>query len=162
MSTLDALAQVVVTPAATIGLPQPLDPMVVAGAVVVVIAAIGGLFVQCMNAYSAFKDRREAASERKTTLERATRAASISESTDKKADQLITSTAQIHELTNSTNAALQRALDVANEKIAGLEKLLIQMTDSQTRAEAAKVAADLQVALLTPAPPPHNRRAGDR
>ena len=48
-----------------------------------------------------------------------------------KADSLLEKTTEIHTLTNSNLARVQAALDVANEKIKGLEQVLTSIADRQ-------------------------------
>jgi len=55
-----------------------------------------------------------------------------------KADTIIEKAAEIHTLTNSNLSKVTAALEVANEKIQGLEKLMASMVKAHAAANAAK------------------------
>ena len=133
-----------------------IDPTVFAAAIVTVIAALGGIIVQIINAASAARDRREAAMERQQLMDRTTLALHSSAENGKKADVLIESTAKIHELTNSTNSNLQKALDIASEKISGFERLISQMQMEKAQTASMRATTDQQVASAFNAAPPSN------
>lgn len=138
------------------------DPNVIAAAVVIVLAAIGTLVVQIINAVSASKDRREAARERLEQLTLAKAAAVMSAAVNSKADALIEGTAKIHELTNSTNSQLQKALEVMTERFTAQAALVARLVEEKRETAATRAVTDLQreAALATPVPV-GTRRAGD-
>ena len=145
-----------------------LDPTLVAigiaGAIVTVVGALGGMVVQIINASSASRDRREAALERRILLEKTNAAAKVSDETAAKADTLLQKTVEIHTLTNGTNSELTSALKVANQKIEGLRELMAGFIRSKDEADAARVttARDVADALATPVPRPSGQtRASD-
>lgn len=131
-----------------------MDPTLIAAAVVTVIAALGGVIVQIINSSSAAKDRREAAAERKALFEQGQHATKLADENIKKADVLVTTTAEIKELTNSTNSNLQKALDLMTEKNAGLEKLMQQMEQEKRTTAATRAVTDLQASAALHAKPP--------
>jgi hypothetical protein len=129
-----------------------LDPTLTAAAVVTVLAAIGGTVVQIINSWSAARDRREAAAERKALLDKTTAAVEASKDNSRKADELIKSTTEIHTLTNSTNSNLQKALELMTEKNAGLEKLMAQMQDEKKTTAAQHALTDVRISAVLAAP----------
>lgn len=137
------------------------DPSLIAAAVVLVLSSVGSTIVLIINAASASKDRREASKERLQQLVLAQAAKEASEAVARKTDQIIESTTKIHELTNSTNSNLQKALELMTAKVAALEQLLAQAEGAKKEAAAAQLAADLRVAQASldrrtdrPAPAP--------
>lgn len=131
-----------------------MDPTLIAAAVVTVIAALGGVIVQIINSASAAKDRREAAAERRALFEQGERSTKIADESIKKSDAIIESTAKIHELTNSTNSNLQKALELMTEKNAGLEKLMQQMEQEKRATAATRAVTDLQTSAALQSKPP--------
>lgn len=144
-----------------------LDPTLLAAAVVTIIAALGGVTVQIINARSAAVERRAtaerellAATERKALFEQAQHATKLADDNNKKADALIKSTTEIHTLTNSTNSNLQKALELMTEKNVGLEKLMRQMESEKQTTAATRAVTDAQAAVVlhatapSTAPPP--------
>lgn len=139
-----------------------LDPTLLAAAVVTIIAALGGVTVQIINARSAAVERRAtaerellAATERKALFEQAQHATKLADDNNKKADALIKSTTEIHTLTNSTNSNLQKALELMTEKNVGLEKLMRQMESEKQTTAANRAVTDAQAsAALHAAPSP--------
>ena len=112
------------------------DPTVLAAAIVTVLTALGVLVVTIINAKSAADERRDAR-ESRIAVEATTKA------TDRKADAIIEKTAEIHTVTNSNLAKVTAALDVAKERIEGLQKLVGQMMDAKGVADrVADKAAD--------------------
>lgn len=140
-----------------------LDPTLIAAAIVTVIAAIGGMVVQIINARSAARDRRDtaererlAATERKALFEQAQYAAKIAEENNKKADTLVTSTAKIEELTNSTNSNLQKGLEVMTVKHNALELKIVHMEKEKAETAAVRALTDQQAAQALQSNPPKN------
>jgi hypothetical protein len=142
-----------------------LDPTLyfaaISGAVVVVLTSLGGTVVLIINAVSASKDRREAAAERLAIRNQAAVIQQTGEETAKKADGLITATAQIHELTNSTNSELQKALELSKAQAASVEKqnvalerLIAELKQKALDVTASQALSDQRVtqALAAPAP----------
>jgi nucleoid-associated protein YgaU len=88
-----------------------------------------------------------------------------------KADTLIESTAKIHELTNSTNSNLQKALELMTEKAAGYERIISELREAKRDTAAAQAMTDQQrqvqvvaaPALVLPAADTgkHDRRKDD-
>ena len=139
-----------------------IDPTIVAASIVTVIAAIAAAAVTIINAVAASKDRQDSAVERRALYEKAIIAAKVQDDTSKKADTLIEKATEIHAITNSANANLQRALDVMTEKYSGLLAIMAQVDKAKTEATAAKTESDLAAArLLEPGVRAHDRRAGD-
>lgn len=143
-----------------------LDPTLIAAAVVTVIAALGGMIVQIINARSAATDRRETAKrEESAAVERRALFAQSQHTTEKadvlveKADALVTSTAKIEELTNSTNSNLQKALELMTEKNAGLEKLMRHMEAEKQTTAANRAVTDAQASAALHAAPPATDQA---
>lgn len=131
------------------------DPTIIAGAIaaaiVLVLSSLGGTAVLIINAWSSANDRREAAAERRIQLE-------LTQSTNKhavetavKTDTLLTETAKIHELTNSTNSKLQAALELKNSELDGMKALLLKMVEEKRETAAMRVVTDLQTAAATAA-----------
>lgn len=130
------------------------DPAITAAAIVLVISSVGGTIVLIINAWSASKDRREAATERLQALNLTKSVAESAKKTEEKTDTIVKATTQIHELTNSTNSNLQKALDVMTEKVAGLDKIITEMRVAKADAANAQVIADLKTAAASQAPAP--------
>lgn len=130
------------------------SPAVIAGAIVLVLSSIGGTIVLVINALSASKDRREAAAERLQQLTLARAAAQTATDTSKKADALVEGQAKIHELTNSTNSQLQKALELKTQELAGVRELVAQMEKTAKEIAATRTLTDVQTAsaLRTPVP----------
>lgn len=122
-----------------------MDPTLFAAAIVTVIAALGGVTVQVINSVSAARDRREAAAERKVLMERTNATAS-------KADTIMVTSAEIKELTNSTNSNLQKALELMTEKYAGSQRALSQAQETKREVAAAQAVTDLTRAIHTTPP----------
>lgn len=79
--------------------------------------------------------------------------AASAEKTAEKTDTIVKATAQIHELTNSTNSNLQKALDVMTEKVSGLDKIISEMKIAKADTAAAQTISDLKAAAAkVPAP----------
>lgn len=55
--------------------------------------------------------------------------------TEKKADTIIEKAVEIHTLTNSSLSKVQAALETANERIIGLEKLVASITAQKQQGE---------------------------
>lgn len=118
-----------------------LDPTIIAAAFVTVIAAVVTGAVTVINAIAAAKERYTAAAERKEMLEKTAQAISASHANGVKADDLLVKTEQIHSLTNSTNSNLQKALEVATERISGMEKVIAEfMFDKREMARIIAIA----------------------
>lgn len=147
------------------------DPAIIAAAIVLVLSSLGGTIVLVINAVAAARDRSEAAQERRENREATVAVA-------KKADVIIDSTTKIHELTNSTNSNLQKALELMTEKVAGLERINSElreakrdtaavqaMTDqrnqSQVAAVLASAAPQAQHKAAASSPPPPGTTADD-
>lgn len=129
------------------------DPAITAAAYVLVISSVGGTVVLIITAWSGFRDRRESAAERLLALNLTKAVAASAEKTAEKTDTIVKATAQIHELTNSTNSNLQKALDVMTEKVAGLDKIIAEMRVAKADTAAAQVITDLKAAAAQiPAP----------
>lgn len=120
-----------------------------AAAVVTVIAALGGVAVQIINARSAAADRREAAAvaaaERSVAAEERKLAAEERRALLGKSDVIIDGNTKIHTLTNSTNSNLQKTLEVQAEEVKGLRREMAQMKLEKQETAAAKTIADLQI-----------------
>jgi septal ring factor EnvC (AmiA/AmiB activator) len=116
------------------------SPTLIAAAIVTVIAALGGVIVQVINAASASKDRREAARERLSLAEKTNAIIKTGDDTRQKTDTLLNKTTEIHALTNSQLSTVTAALAVANQKIEGLEKLIVSLIEART--VAAKTLAE--------------------
>lgn len=72
------------------------------------------------------------------------------EVTDKKADDLVKKTDEIHVLANSNLAKVTASLELANEKINGLEKLVTSLMDNRN---AAAISAASITSALAATPP---------
>jgi septal ring factor EnvC (AmiA/AmiB activator) len=72
---------------------------------------------------------------------------SSAQMTDTKTDSIIRKADEIHTLTNSNLAEVTKTLQVANEKISGLEKLLGAMTPQAGIDEAHRKIDALEAAL---------------
>ena len=131
------------------------DPAIIAAAVVVVLTSLGGTMVLVINAWSASKDRREAAKERLEQLTLAKAAAAATVIANAKTDTLIEGTAKIHELTNSTNSQLQKALDLMTARHAAALDIVAHLEAEKRETAATRVITDLQrdTALATTATP---------
>lgn len=146
-----AFQAVAQNPATTTTVKQ--DPAITAAAYVLVISSVGGTVVLIITAWSGFKDRRESAAERLQALNLTRAVAASAEKTAEKTDTIVKATAQIHELTNSTNSNLQKALDVMTEKVAGLDKIIAEMRTAKAETAAAQTISDLKAAAAQiPAP----------
>ena len=104
------------------------DPMIIAAAIVLVIASIGGASVQIINAWAASNERKEAKFSREKLEE-------ITRSTDNKANTIIEKAAEIHTLTNSNLSKVTASLDSALAKIEGLEKLIASQSKAKDIAD---------------------------
>jgi len=122
----------------------------IAAAIVTVIAAIGGMTVQIINAVSAARDRREAAAERRGLREQTAIVLKNGQDTGIKADTIIQKAVAIHSLADGNLSRMSTALDVANERIAGLEKLMAVIHDSNREKDAVQ-ARLLEAAVAAPA-----------
>jgi hypothetical protein len=131
------------------------DSTLIAAAAVTVVAAVVTGAVTIINTISAASDRRIAAESNRLLLEQGRVAAEARKVGAEKTDAIIHATTQIHELTNSTNSNLQKALEVMTEKVVGMEKLISQMENEKKTIASNKQISDLQtqVALKTPVPP---------
>lgn len=89
------------------------DPTVLAAAAVTVIVALTTGIVTVVNAIAAARDRRSSRQERAALAETAT-------STERKADTIIEKAVEIHTQTNGSLSKVQAQLEIANEKILGL------------------------------------------
>lgn len=94
------------------------DPMIIAAAIVLVIAAVGSMFVQIINARAAAEDRRQARDNR-IKLE------TLAEVNDKKSNKIIEQGVAIHTSTNSNLSKVTSDLSTALSKIEGLEKIIL-------------------------------------
>lgn len=122
------------------------DPAIIAAAIVLVLAALGSMIIQIITAMSASKDRREASQERLMQI-------SIATETRRKTDTVIEGNARIHELTNSTNSNLQKALELMTERSHGLEKVIAELKEAKRTTAAAQAMMDQRTALsITPGP----------
>jgi hypothetical protein len=100
------------------------DPTVIAAAIVTVLTALGVLVVTIINAKSAADERHDARVSR-------IKVEATTVNTNAKADTIIEKASEIHTLTNSNLSKVTEALEVANEKIEGLQKLVGQMMDAK-------------------------------
>lgn len=105
------------------------DPTIIAGAFVIVIAAIGTTIVQIVNAVAAANDRREARSAR-LKLE------AMAEINAVKTDKIVEQGVAIHTLTNSNLSKVTADLATAVSKIEGLEKVIVAQTKAKEIADA--------------------------
>ena len=114
------------------------DPTIIAAAIVTVLAALTGAAVTIINAAAAARDRKDSRYDRESTK------ATI-EATSTKADTIIEKAVEIHTLANSNLAKVTAALEVANEKIVGLQKLITSMIEAKIIADhvADKAAAKI-------------------
>lgn len=110
-----------------------MDPVIFAGAVVTVIAALGAAIVTVINAKAAADERAEARMAREVQLR-------LSRATDGKADAIIEKTVQIHEVTNSNLSKVTAALDVALSRIEGLQAMVRTLTEAKRIADALATA----------------------
>lgn len=133
-------------------LPVPMDPYVFAGALVVVLSSIGGTVVLIINALSASSDRREAAKERLAALTVAKAIEAATKEANGKADTLIKSTAQIHELTNSTNSNLQKALELKTLELQNTEKLVASLKEAAAALAMNQEIRDVRAAHMPASP----------
>ena len=74
--------------------------------------------------------------------------------TERKSDTIIEKATEIHTLTNSNLSKVSAALEVANSRIQGLERLIASQSE-------AKVIADRVADHTTPRPASDRTRAGD-
>ena len=111
------------------------DPTVIAAAIVTVIAALVAGAVSIVNAISAARDRIIAAAERKAMLDKTEAALATSKENGKKNDIIIEKAVEIHTLTNSNLSKVTAALEVANTKIEGLQKMMASMQEAKTIAD---------------------------
>jgi len=85
--------------------------------------------------------------------------------TSKKVDAVIEKAVEIHTLTNGTNSVLQKSLEVAQEKIAGLEALISSVVVAKQEADAARATNKVDVAQALAQTPPRSgsikTRSGD-
>ena len=98
------------------------DPMVIAAAIVTVIAALVTGTVTIISSIAAAKERSFALSSRL-----------VVEATSRKADVIIEKATEIHTLTNSNLSRVTEALNLALERISGLEKLITAMTNGNKK-----------------------------
>lgn len=106
-----------------------MDPTVIAAAIVTVIAALVGGTVTVVNAIAAAQDRKDARSAR-FILQNTT------DGVTHKADTIIEKAIEIHTLTNSNLSKVTESLNIALEKISGLEKLVTSLTAAKQVADA--------------------------
>lgn len=132
------------------------DPSAIAAAMVTVIAAATAAVVTVYNAVAAATDRR-AARESRTAL------AQTAASTDRKADTIISKATEIHSVTNGNLSKLQAQLDLAQDKILALEKLVSTLIATLAATPYARAQPELVVApVVTPDASVHaHRRDGD-
>lgn len=111
-----------------------LDPTVIAAGLVLVIGALAAGVVLVINALAKMKlDVLKGQEEINKTAR----------STEHKADQIIEKAAEIHTLTNSNLSKVTASLDVALEKIAGLEKMVVSLNEAKKVADALTKKPDL-------------------
>lgn len=106
------------------------DPMIIAAAIVLVIAAVGSMFVQIINAKAAAEDRQDARASR-IKLE------TYAEINDGKNNKIIEQGVSIHTLTNSNLSTVTAALATAVAENKTLERIIAAAL------EAKKVADNL-------------------
>jgi len=70
----------------------------------------------------------------------------IAAETSAKASTILEKTVEIHTLTNGNLSKVTTALETANEKIAGLEKLMAALAQQKTEATAEKLLSDAKTA----------------
>jgi len=137
--------------------------VIIVAAIPSTIAALTASFV----AWAAYRQSVVNGAKQEVTAGRTEVVVAATLDTAKKAETLIQNTDKIHELTNSTNSNLQKALEVAAEKIAGFERLVSAMQQEKKDTAASQATADLQVSAamhtmpISGGPVPQDRRAGD-
>lgn len=77
-----------------------------------------------------------------------------------KADALIVETAKIHTLANNNLSAVNKSLEIANEKINGLQTLVAELAKTREVAAAVAAAAIRPSAPAAPAPSLESPAAG--
>lgn len=111
------------------------DPMIIAGAIVMVLGGFGAVIVQIINAKAAADERREAKISR-IVLEKA---AVVN---DVKNNEIIKQGVSIHTLTNSNLSKVTSDLGTALSKIESLEKLITRL-DKENNHKDADVATPI-------------------
>lgn len=114
------------------------DPMVIAAAFVLVIAAVGGAVVQIINAKAAAEDRKEAKIMRARLQDSA-------DKTDIKTDAIIKQGVEIHASTNSNLSKVTENLNVALEEINGLKKLVYTLTEAKKTADTLALSQERKI-----------------
>lgn len=104
-----------------------MDPTVVAAGLVLVIGALAAGIVSIITAFSKMKlDLLKGQEDLNMKADKA----------DSKADQIIEKAAEIHMLTNSNLSKVTESLNVALEKISGLEKMVASLNTAKDIADA--------------------------
>lgn len=110
-----------------------LDPTIIAASIVTVVAALAAAIVTIINATASAADRRDARVGREALIK-------TTDATNRKADVLIEKTAEIHTVTNSNLSAVTKNLELALQKISGLETDVARMAREKDEAKQALVA----------------------
>lgn len=114
------------------------DPMVIAAAIVLVIASVGGAVVQIINAKAAAEDRREAKNSRAMLKE-------TTDKTDEKANKIFAQGEAIHASTNSNLSKVTENLNVALNEINGLKKLVSTLTEAKKTADTLALSQERKI-----------------
>jgi Na+-transporting NADH:ubiquinone oxidoreductase subunit NqrC len=127
------------------------DPTIIAAAIVTVVASIVTGVVTVVGAIASASERRAATDARQAILAAAVVAGA-------KTDQLLDKTTEIHTLTNGSNHALQKALDLMTERNAGLERLMTQLNTEKAETAAQQLRTDAERAARKAPPPGQEER----
>lgn len=122
------------------------EPAIIAAAIVTVLGALVTGTVTVINAVAASRDRSDSKVERKVVKD-------IVSSTERKADNIVEKTIEIHSMTNSNLTKVTEALSVALEKISGLEKLILSMVEAKKTADEHSQRAAAAAVSNTPRSP---------
>lgn len=114
------------------------DPMIIAGAVAFVIAAIGSMLVQVINARAAADDRREAKVMRVKLQESADKAEIKNDEIIKQGTEIITST-------NGNLSKVTERMNVALEEIKGLKELVFTLSEAKRTADELAISSKRQI-----------------
>lgn len=130
------------------------DPAIITASIVTVIGVLTTSIVTVINAVASKRDRR-AARESRTTL------AQTAASTDHKADTIISKATEIHSVTNGTLSKLQAQLELKQDKILALEKLVSTLIATLAATPYARAQPEIVVAPADSTAVHAHRRDGD-
>lgn len=120
----------------------------VVGGIVAILAAVGALWLQISNGRAAVKKQELvdaiAAEDRKIAAEERKLAADERRLLLGKSDAIIVGNTKIHELTNSANSNLQKALELMTQRHSGAQETILALQQEKKDTATARVLTDRQ------------------